>query len=456
MRVHHLFFSTNGDQQTLHRCISPTAAQMKIQQERWQDLRDFLVVELGQTSGYAMSSWLQGSYKFGTQIRPARLGSEFDIDLGLYYNWAGGPEATGEDPADLKAQVQATLEAYAAEAGEDVKGVDRPAKERCARIRFSGDFHIDVPAYHLDPRRDARELATETHNWESSDPKAFYLWFQSKFDRDDTAQVRRLIRYMKMWSALRLEAPPSSVLITVLVSEAYLRATVEAVDGDDLAIRTIAEAIRARLSSQGKVANPVNTKENLNRMDAAQTVAFLSGLAELEQIADRAMAAPSEAAAALTWTEAFAHFFPAATERAENRNALVPIAFDPEVWVEARPNGGSVVLRGVNDIGTIPKACVITFTLQNAHLLPPGAQIRWIVRNEGEEAELTNDMGHIGAVGPVAVENSAYRGSHAMDVVVLSSQGVLLGSRRVRVQVSGVKMPPRNPSRPGWARRRRP
>lgn len=454
MRVHHLFFSTNVEQQTLHRRISPTAAQMEIQQGRWQDLRDFLVVELGQASGYPMSSWLQGSYKFGTQIRPARLGAEFDIDLGLYYNWAGGPDATGEDPAELKAQVQAALEAYAHEAGDDVKGVDRPAKERCARISFSGDFHIDIPAYHLDPRRDARELATETQGWEISDPKAFYLWFQSKFDREDTAQVRRLIRYMKMWSALRLKAPPSSVLITVLVSEAYLTATVDAVDGDDLALRTIASAVRVRLLSEGRVENPVNTAEDLNRMDAAQTAAFLSGLAELEQIADRAMAAPSEAATALAWTDAFAHFFPAASERAENRNALVPIAFDPEVWVEARPENGSAVFRGVNEIGVIPKACAITFTLRNAHLLPPGAQIRWIVRNEGEEAELTNDMGHIGVMGPVAVENSAYRGSHAMDLVVLSAQGELLGSRRVRVQVSGLKMPLRNPSRPGWARKR--
>lgn len=45
--------------------------------------------------------------------------------------------------------------------------------------------------------------------------------------------------------------------------------------------------------------NPVNTAEDLNRMDAGQTAAFLSGLAELEQIADRAMAAPSEIAETL-------------------------------------------------------------------------------------------------------------------------------------------------------------
>jgi len=41
------------------------------------------------------------------------------------------------------------------------------------------------------------------------------------------------------------------------------------------------------------VNNSVNTAEGLNRIDAGQTAAFPSGIAELEQIADRAMAAPS-------------------------------------------------------------------------------------------------------------------------------------------------------------------
>lgn len=32
-----------------------------------------------------MSTWLQGFYKSGTQIRPWESGAEFDIDLGLYF-----------------------------------------------------------------------------------------------------------------------------------------------------------------------------------------------------------------------------------------------------------------------------------------------------------------------------------------------------------------------------------
>lgn len=452
MRVQHLFHTADVGRQTLHRRITPTQAQRGQQQERWQDVRDFLVNDLADTTGYAMSSWLQGSYKFGTQIRPAKPGDEFDIDLGLYFNWPGAADATGEDPAVLKGQVQRSLRDYAAEAEDDVLEVVEPAKERCSRIRFSGDFHIDVPAYHLDPNRDARDLATETRGWELSDPKAFYVWFQRLFDDDDTAQVRRLIRYVKMWAALKLPERPASVLLTVLVAEAYLVLPAAEVETDDLGLRNVAAAILNRLDADAEVANPVNRRENLNRTSPEATDAFREGLRSLIRIADAGLAAPTEAGTAFAWTQAFDHFFPAPSEQPANANAIVPVAFDPQVSVEARPEGSAAVMRGLNGIGPIPKKCAISFTLDNIHQLPAGAQVRWCVRNEGEEAELINDMGHVSAAGAVAAETSAYRGTHHMDVVVVSALGAVLGFRRVPVQVSGMVMPPRNPKRPGYRR----
>ena len=452
MRVQHLFYSTNVERQTLHRRITPTEAQRAQQQERWQDVRDYLVNDLAEKTGYAMSSWLQGSYKFGTQIRPAKLDDEFDIDLGIYFNWPGSADATGDDPHALKARVQRSLQDYAAEAEDDVKEVVQPPKERCSRIRFSGDFHIDVPTYHLDPARDARDLATETKGWEISDPKAFYVWFQQLFADDDTAQVRRLIRYIKMWAALKLAERPASVLLTVLVAEAYLPLSAADVETDDLGLRNVAAAILNRLEANGIVENPVNRRENLNRMSPEATEALIAGLRNLIGIADAALAAPTELATAFIWTQAFDHFFPAPAEQNAGQNAIVPVLFDPQVSVEARPEGSAAVMRGINTIGPIPKKCSITFTLDNAYQLPAGAQVRWFVRNEGEEAELINDMGHVSNVGAVATENSAYRGTHHMDVVIVSALGAVLGFRRVPVQVSGMVMPPRNPKRPGYRR----
>lgn len=62
MRVQHLFFSTDPERQTLHRRITPTPTQLEQQQERWNDLRDYLVGDLAERTGLPISSWLQGSY----------------------------------------------------------------------------------------------------------------------------------------------------------------------------------------------------------------------------------------------------------------------------------------------------------------------------------------------------------------------------------------------------------
>ena len=76
----------------------------------------------------------QGSYKFGTQVRPPR-GEEFDIDLGIYFQWGGAPEDGAHGPKNLKAMVQDALERYERKT-EDALQVARPPKKRCSRIQF--------------------------------------------------------------------------------------------------------------------------------------------------------------------------------------------------------------------------------------------------------------------------------------------------------------------------------
>jgi len=456
--IHDLFYSSDSDKQTLHRRIIPNQKQQEDQQERWNDLRDYLVSDLNEVSGYTISSWLQGSYKFGTQTRPAHKGGEFDIDLGIYFNWTGSPDDGKFSPRELKSLVQDSLIRYKKEA-EDIIEVVTPPKERCSRIRFPGDFHIDVPSYHLDEAQDARALATESNNWECSDPKAIYKWFRERFSDEESSQVRRLIRYVKIWASLQLKEPPSSILLTVLVAEAYLELVGEEIDGDDTAIRHVSDKITERLEINPEVANPVDIDENLNRLSGEETSTFIEKLNDLIDVADRALAAPTEFESATIWSEVFHHFFPVPVENPTDpqSRALIPVRFVPEVRVRAVPRENQYrQYTGENRVGPIPKNCSIRFTLKNAGELPVGSHIQWIVRNEGEEAEYTNDLGHLAGTDPdFAEERSAYKGSHYMDVVVTSSLGEVLGFRRIPVEISGVFMPPRNPKKPGYTRFRR-
>src|SRR6185437_12181538 len=144
-RANSLFYSSNSDSQTLHRRITPTDEQFDDQQERWNELADYLRPTLKEKSGCDTRTWLQGSYKFGTQIRPVRITEEFDIDLGFYFEWDGESADGAFGALELKSFVNGALHSFA-EGRQEVENVSSP-KPRCERIRYVDNFHIDVPTY---------------------------------------------------------------------------------------------------------------------------------------------------------------------------------------------------------------------------------------------------------------------------------------------------------------------
>ena len=155
----------NGNaEQTLYRRVTPTEEQRAFLQEQWNILAEHLKSRLSEL-GYPISTWLQGSYKYGTLVRPIHLGEKYDVDVGIYFEW--DPRETGASPAprQLRDWVQTELLAFQ-QSHQDVKCVDEPAKERCSRVLYEKQFHIDTPTYHLNPRTDERKLACLSGTWE--------------------------------------------------------------------------------------------------------------------------------------------------------------------------------------------------------------------------------------------------------------------------------------------------
>jgi hypothetical protein len=447
-----LFFTTTDPENCLDYRIRPSEVQQSAQEARWNDLRDFLVEKLQSLAGYSISSWLQGSYKFGTQIRPAKPTQEFDIDLGIYYRWPGDPTEGKYLPSELKSLVQDSLESYAGNDENDAEEVTDP-KERCSRIRFKDSFHIDVPTYHLDAGRDARTLATETNSWEVSDPKSIYIWWKEKFDDATRPRARRLVRYLKMWAALKFEDTkrPSSIMLTVLLAEALASLDTTRLAGDDEFLHACSAAILNTLRSSQTVKNPIDSTENLNRLNADSSADLVNKLDTLVSTAARAVAATSKADSAEIWSEIFEHFFPMTDEIATDSKAgaIVVMAFDPQVDIQIKNGHRTTLVQ--NAVSGIPKGCELTFSLANAFQLPRGAQVSWTVRNSGE-AEAANDLGHT-RLGFSTVETSAYKGAHYMDVTIRLN-GRTIGRRRVPVKITGLGLPLRNPPRPAYAGRK--
>lgn len=432
-----LFYSKDREV-TLHRNVRPSDEQIELQQERWNELGGELKQRCKASLGYEVSTWLQGSYKFGTQIRPPRKGDEFDVDLGLYFCW-DSEEDDGETPIKLRTTVQQHLQDLRDEL-PGITAVIAPPKPRCCRVRYDEDFHIDVPVYHLDEKSDERTLATE-NGWEASDPQEIYDWWCSTFDDYDRDKARRHVRYMKFWARLTMgEDGPSSVLLTVLVAEAILTLEDDEWSSDDDGFRNIVAAIHDRLAVSTVVKNPVDDNEDLaERLGYEGMRRFKGELKQLLETADEALAAANTLDAAEAWKKAFEHYFPMPEESevATSKSALLVPWVQPEISVTAVSRRNSAAsFTGRNRIGPIPRDCTITFTVANQHQLPAGCTIWWTVRNAGTEAEEVNDMGHLAGTGFTATEHSAYDGVHYMDCVV-KLYGKSVGFRRVQVEVSG-------------------
>lgn len=437
-----LFFSANADKQTLHRRITPSDDQVASQQEYWNDLADYLKPDLRERSSCAVTTWIQGSYKFATQIRPASKGQEYDIDLGVYFAWEGEPDDGEHSAADLKAMVQESLRVYAESAETDALRVTKP-KEFCSRIVFSAEFHIDVPAYH--ENGELRTLASASDGFVESDPVAIWDWWIANFDEAERGRARRMVRYFKMWSALqfdaRTETPPSSILLTILVAYGYDRIELGNVSGDDELFAALVGAIINYLDDRDEktVPNPINAQENLNRLGDDYDL-FRERLGELLGICGLALDADTTASAAEIWSDSFDHFFPLPAEEelakaiSESANALV-VAFVPEIEITVHLPGSGRTYQLRNIAANIPRDSILDFRLVNTSDLPAGAHVKWVVRNEGQVAEDANDLGHFAAFGfSHDGEHAEYKGRHFMDVSV-TAHGRIVGHRRVPVTI---------------------
>jgi len=436
----------NGQaEQTLYGRVTPSQEQRDFLQQQWNTLADHLKARLAM-HGYPVSTWLQGSYKYGTLIKPVRPDEEYDVDLGIYFEWT--PQRGHVEPTagQLRQWVQRELLAYKA-LNPEVKEVCVPPKERCSRAVYAKRFHIDTPTYHLDPDSDERRLATLSGNWEGSDPKALYKWFKKAVDEDDRDQLRRLIRYLKGWAAIAFEGAedsrPSSIMLTVLVAQVFRSMWLDRLGGmdDDDALAAVIKAMHRQLQESRDVWNPVDTKESLNRIPKDSWPAFMTRLTALKDCAENAEAAEDEPAAALAWSEAFSYLMPlpegdvVEVEDAGSKSAVMQI---PDVQVEVASSWDFKQVLGTyrNEVPTVPKHRCLRFTILNPQIVPAMAQVEWTVRNDGTEAEFLGDLGHTrGGIGMHSVqERTLYAGKQYMDLVIRCN-GTVYAARRVAVLI---------------------
>jgi hypothetical protein len=454
-----LFWSTDPDAQTLHKRITPSTEERDYLQEQWSVLGEFLIDRLEQRWESGVSSWIQGSYKFGTLLRPLYTNDRYDLDLGMYLEFDGNEENQLPIPRTLKRWVHEDLVSYCDVEAEAVRVP--PEKARCSRIVFKKNFHVDIPSYKLNTSGDNRHLATKTGNWEDSDPKKLYVWFLGSTPEKSRRQLRRIIKYVKAWAKIHYreskESCPSSLMLTVIVTEAFQSLSPEDKAGDDTCLAAALRYVLGRLAGSKAVPNPVNSAEDLNRLGKEDFHKLLDNLEEFLTVAEEALLCGNKLLAAVKWSEAFEHFFPLPPDD-EVSAGKFPLAIpQPEIEIRASDKRTGRTL-GVfqNEVSRVQAQADLQFTITNPQFIPAGATITWTVRNEDSHAAEANDLGHTTIGGISNSEHTAYRGKHYMDCVV-SKDGRVLSVRRVPVTVATPfhSKAVRNPAKPSWTKIRR-
>lgn len=437
---------------SLYSKVVPTDQQYETLQLAWNELRDFLIPYIRKTHAYTLKTWIQGSYKYRTLIRPLAKEESYDLDLGVYFLTE---EVEGTSASSLREMISDGLTAYM-EVCENVKKIEKQRK-RCLRIVYKDDFHIDIPVYILDEDSDLRTLAVLPDDWEQSDPKQLYMWFKQTVPESERPAVRRLIQYIKGWAivAFRLNqgAAISSITTTVLAARFYssLPSTFISWNDEERLIEFV-KWMKNELAEEFRVNNPINLTENLCRIENANKSFTTDKINILRAAVEQAEAAETCDEAIIAWEQAFGYLIELPTdvdvllaETSDFAKSYLPVVAPtfklPSIRIKVLSKDKKTVLRTcINAVANLTKENSLDFSIENAHELPPNSRAIWTVRNGGQEASDVFDLGHIthaASLNQTIHETIAYTGRHFMDCAIVTGAKVH-SLVRVPVHVGGL------------------
>ena len=226
---------------------------------------------------YSPVVFAQGSIAIGTATKPVGR-DEFDLDLMCQLSIS-----SRADPADVKRIVGERLKAHGT-----YKGMLRE-KNRCWRLGFAGEFHMDIIPGIPDPGgRTGTALLVpdkELRCWKETDPKGYAAWFLARAevatvtneavcaevepapapsDERRKLALQVVIQLLKRHRDLMFvddEDAPISIIITTLAARAYdgSQSVVGALSG---VLARMPDYIGRTTSGVAHVGNPVNPLEN--------------------------------------------------------------------------------------------------------------------------------------------------------------------------------------------------
>ncbi|WP_455538671.1 SMODS domain-containing nucleotidyltransferase [Terrisporobacter sp.] len=232
---------------------------------------------------YKLQFYSQGSYKIDTTVKPL-VGEEYDLDfvLEIKGNWQNIDAIYILDMLEKRLKNNDTYK----------DKVER--KNRCVRINYANEFHIDIlPAISeniCEADTNIKVPDMEIKDWTDGNPKGFAKWFEdisSKYDKillekryaasvEDLPEqlpyevkdpLKRIVQLMKRFRDIyykdKTASPPRSIIITTLGAMCY-NGEVSEYDGILKILNRIKQLISNSNGKPIEIWNPINKNEKFS------------------------------------------------------------------------------------------------------------------------------------------------------------------------------------------------
>ena len=240
----------------------------------------------------------QGSFEMQTTVNP--LDGEFDLDDGVYLQHLDEHDRCGwPTPETVHSWIVEATDGYTKE-----KPID---KRTCVRVRYAGQYHIDLPSY---ATLNAKPMLAEKgeKGWHESDAVALTDWFKGQV-QEQGDQLRCVVRYIKAWAdfqSVKRGKMATSLILTVLIAQNF-----RSHERDDVSISNTAKAIFDSVRFVVTVYNPVDGTEELTQsLSDEEKSRFQHAIADLANDSAEAVNAESKKEAAQLWRGQLGDRFP--------------------------------------------------------------------------------------------------------------------------------------------------
>jgi len=216
----------------------------------------------GEISKILYELFKQGSYVIGTAVSPGKSNQEFDVDVVLALNVLGRPEEE-RGPQQVIEWLAERLREGGSYSGKVRK------KERCVRIKYAGEFHLDVvPAHCNGDTTQALQVPDKENGvwrWSWSHPKGYGEWC-GRMQNASNEKFARVVKMVKWWRNRKFgeDSAPKSIVLTTLLGHHIANGC----SSDAEALAVTMESMNAYLSScyfVPVIVNPSLVNENVAR-----------------------------------------------------------------------------------------------------------------------------------------------------------------------------------------------